>query len=1074
MADAVPFAPAARGLPSSTFRVHVRLGALEPRHSFGLHIWGPAASSATAWDAPQLADGEDWFGPYFDIALALNTAAATLSVSEAPALGVLLHCGEDKRSSHEFSAVADVPAAGSEFWLGLAKPLTEQPKASDVPCGDLATGGARAHWLTKEFVAWRAAGSAPSESTFALYSSFSAALEDGGADGVRNVEGICPLFLKARELTPELAEAHPFLKGCALLEVPSGLDFHKLVRCQLAVAAVSKNGECLDCTGVQIGGVLDDLYTYAGPLGCAPPVATGIIAGLGRLFGSFLHTAPPPQTEVDVSLTLWAPTAQEVSVCIFEKAQGKGELDELLPMAFDEGSGVWSIRGPSSWWGRFYTYRIKAYHPQVRRVVEMETPDPYCHACSADSARSLVQHLPSWEEVAPSGSIAAWRSRSPPAFQDRGAASIYELHIRDFSMSDEAVPEDKRGKYVAFELQGTNGDKHLRRLAAAGLTHVQLLPNYDFGSVPERAENRKEPAVPAGEAPDSELPQKLLTEVQDLDSFNWGYDPVLYNVPEGSYATDPDGGARILEHRRMIQALHDKGLRVVVDVVYNHTHGSGPEGPHSVLDKCVPGYYHRRCESGAYENSTCMNNTAAERTMMERFVVDSVMHWVKEYRVDGFRFDLMGHLPLKCVMALRTALDNLTVASDGIDGLNVLMYGEGWEFGEIANDQRGPVAVQRRLASSGVGSFNDRLRDAALGGTPFIDPRVQGFCTGLFLRPWPKDAEVDQGDEEKQREDLLVAADKIRVALTASLKDYCFPADCEGNEGVLGCSIHGGGVGYTGQPQEIINYVSAHDNETLFDNTAWKMSPTLFSPEERMRANWLLTSIVALSHGIPFFHAGDELLRSKSLDRDSYNSGDWFNVLDFTGKRNAFGTGLPVKGKNGEKWDLMRPLLKDATVKPTAALAAASTAKFCELLKIRRSTPLLGLTDAQDILTKVDFPGSGKDQIPGIIVMQVRNGPWSRATTSPNACDKFARIVVVFSARLEETRIPVPTAFTPSVSQDVSTVQLAPMGVMPLELHPVQAASEDVVVRSAKVDVQELVIPPLTAAVFVEPFSQAA
>jgi len=277
-------------------------------------------------------------------------------------------------------------------------------------------------------------------------------------------------------------------------------------------------------------------------------------------------------------------------------------------------------------------------------------------------------------------------------------------------------------------------------------------------------------------------------------------------------------------------------------------------------------------------------------------------------------------------------------------------------------------------------------------------------------------------------------------------------------------------VAYTAQPEEIINYVSAHDNETLFDNTAWKMPPSLFSPLERARANWLCTAVVALSHGIPFFHAGDELLRSKSLDRDSYNSGDYFNVLDFTGRCSAFGTGLPVKVKNGEKWDLMRPLLQDASVRPSAELVAASAAKFCELLRLRVSTPLLGLTDAQDVFGKVDFPGCGKDQMPGIIVMQVRNGPAAANPSGPLLCDKFARVVVVFSARLEVTRLPLPAGFSPPPrSPDVEPPSKAcKVGAEPMQLHPAQVESEDVVTRTAKVEGQELVIPPQTAVVFVE------
>jgi len=351
------------------------------------------------------------------------------------------------------------------------------------------------------------------------------------------------------------------------------------------------------------------------------------------------------------------------------------------------------------------------------------------------------------------------------------------------------------------------------------------------------------------------------------------------------------------------------------------------------------------------------------------------------------------------------------------------------------------------------------------------------------------DAGVDQGDADRQRHDVLVSGDKIRLALAASLWDFRLAEDCNGNQGVFACDVHGGGVAYAAEPEEIINYVSAHDNETLFDNTAWKMPPSLFSADQRMRANWLCSAIIALSHGIPFFHAGDEVLRSKSLDRDSYNSGDWFNVLDFSGNRTAFGSGLPPHSKNGDKWPLMRPLLRDLSVKPTRAMVEASKAKFCELLRLRASTPLIGLVDAADVRAKVNFPDCGTGRASGVIVMQVRNGPAAAAPTGLPLCRKFARVVVVFSAHLEEVRIPVPMApaeeqqsitsdlprwtgaqrLRANISQSAAIPACCKVGALPLQLHPLQAASEDMPTRAARLDGGELLVPSQSAIVFVEP-----
>ncbi|CAK0912029.1 unnamed protein product, partial [Prorocentrum cordatum] len=284
---------------------------------------------------------------------------------------------------------------------------------------------------------------------------------------------------------------------------------------------------------------------------------------------------------------------------------------------------------------------------------------------------------------------------------------------------------------------------------------------------------------------------------------------------------------------------------------------------------------------------------------------------------------------------------------------------------------------------------------------------------------------------------LLVAADKVRLGLAGSVRDFRLSEDCDGNADVLARDAHGGGIAYTGAPAEAVNYVSAHDNETLYDNTVWKMPPSLFSPEERARANWLCSAVVLLAHGVPFLHAGDEVLRSKSLDRDSYNSGDWFNALDFDGERSAFGSGLPPHSKNGEKWDLMRPLLEDPSLRPTREMAAATTAKLLELLRVRRSTPLIGLWDAADVLEKVTFPCCGPSQPPGVVVMQTRNGPpaGAAAGAAGTLCPNLARVVVVLSARLEECRVPV-----------------CPPGGGGLRLHPLQAASEDARTRTARFD----------------------
>jgi pullulanase len=288
-----------------------------------------------------------------------------------------------------------------------------------------------------------------------------------------------------------------------------------------------------------------------------------------------------------------------------------------------------------------------------------------------------------------------------------------------------------------------------RRWPRHGLTHLHLLPTFDIATIDENKANWTSPTFAELSAfpPDSEEQQALLNPVRDLDGFNWGYDPFHYNAPEGSYSTDPNGPERIVEFREMVQSVNDIGLRLVIDVVYNHTNASG-QSERSVLDRIVPGYYHRLNDAGRVERSTCCDNTATEHNMMRKLMVDSVILWARDYKVDGFRFDLMGHHMKEDMLAVREALDALTLEADGVDGRSIYVYGEGWNFGEVADNARGVNATQTNMAGTGIGTFNDRLRDAARGGSPFGGQTEQGFVTGLYVDP----NDFDQGTPEEQLE----------------------------------------------------------------------------------------------------------------------------------------------------------------------------------------------------------------------------------------------------------------------------------------------------------------------------------
>ncbi|MFN8376661.1 MAG: pullulanase-type alpha-1,6-glucosidase, partial [Anaerolineae bacterium] len=576
-------------------------------------------------------------------------------------------------------------------------------------------------------------------------------------------------------------------------------------------------------------------------------------------------------------------------------------------------------------------------------------------------------------------------------------------------------------------------------LAQAGLTHVHLLPIFDIATINEDPSQRQEPSVDELSAfpGDSEEQQALINPLRDLDAFNWGYDPFHYTVPEGSYSTNPDGRTRIIEFRAAVQALNSIGLRVVMDVVYNHTNSSG-QADRSVLDRIVPGYYHRLNANGGVETSTCCQNTATEHNMMERLMVDSVVTWARDYRVDGFRFDLMGHHMLDNMVAVRNALDALTLENDGVDGQAVYVYGEGWNFGEVADNARGIQASQLNLGGTGIGSFNDRLRDGARGG-PFENQQAQQFLTGLYFTP----NGVTEGDADAQLARLLHDEDLIRIGLAGNLRDYVL-VNAAG-ESVTGAEIdyNGSPAGYTLDPQENIIYISAHDNLTIWDRIMLA-APAEASIADRVRMNNVGHSIVALSQGVPFFHAGDELLRSKSGDGNSYNSGDWFNRLDFTYQFNNWAVGLPIDRNN---WEPLRGLLGNPDMMVTHDDIMASLSNFEEMLQIRRSSPLFRLQTAQDVMDHVSFLNTGPDQQPGVIVY-VLSDTVEGADLDPN----YQMVVVIFNA-----------------SPDAITFSDESLAAMSFELHPILQNSQDAIVQTAAFADGAFTVPGRTTAVFVVP-----
>ncbi|MET9822680.1 pullulanase-type alpha-1,6-glucosidase [Streptomyces sp. NPDC006349] len=943
---------------------------------WGLHVWGDAANP-TDWAKPLQPVGTDPYGAVFEVPL----------TEGASSLSYIVHQGDEKDLPTD--QALDLKADGHEVWLlsGQEDYLLPQP-AGSAAAVDLTTS--KAVWIDRNTVAWNGSEGAASTQLLASRTGSIAA-----ADGRLTGDDQQWLRLTKSALTDAQKAKFPHLKEYTAWSVdPRDRDrVREALRGQVVAAQRTATGALLAATGVQTAGALDDLYADR---------ATG--ADLGPVF----HHGRP-------TLSVWAPTAQDVRLEIG---------DRTVRMRRDDATGVWSVTGPKSWKGKSYRYAVKVWAPTAGEVVTNKVTDPYSLALTTDSERSLVVDLDD-RSLAPRG----WEHYRKPEAVPLRDAQIQELHIRDFSVADPTADADHRGTYLAFTDEKSDGSKHLRELAEAGTSYVHLLPAFDIATIPEKKSEQTTPDCDLASYPaDSEKQQECVTKAAAKDAFNWGYDPYHYTVPEGSYATDPDGTGRTVEFRKMVKALNDDGLRVVMDVVYNHTAASG-QAKTSVLDRIVPGYYQRLLADGSVANSTCCSNTATENAMMGKLVVDSVVTWAKEYKVDGFRFDLMGHHPKANILAVRKALDALTLKKDGVDGKKVILYGEGWNFGEVADDARFVQATQKNMAGTGIATFSDRARDAVRGGGPFDeDPGVQGFASGLYTDP---NGSENNGTEAEQKARLLHYQDLIKVGLTGNLADYAF-TDTDGKE-VKGSEVdyNGAPAGYAAAPGDALAYADAHDNESLFDALAFKL-PKDTSADDRARMQVLAMATAALSQGPALSQAGTDLLRSKSLDRNSYDSGDWFNALHWNcADGNGFGRGLPPAADNQDKWPYAKPLLSDVQV--GCPQINGASAAYQDLLKIRTSEKDFSLTTAGQVQSRLSFPLSGKEETPGVITMRLGD------------------LVVVFNATPQEQRQRVTDA--------------AGTGY---RLHPVQASGADGAVKKAAYadETGTFTVPARTVAVF--------
>ena len=502
-------------------------------------------------------------------------------------------------------------------------------------------------------------------------------------------------------------------------------------------------------------------------------------------------------TPTETTFTLWSPVAEEVRVLIYEKGEGGHPMDTYTLTRAEE--GTWKTKVGKDLKGLFYVFNVKQDGKWLG-----DTPGINAHAVGVNGQRGAIIDL---RDTDPAG----WNQDKASQLGNISEAIIYEMHHRDFSAHESSGIEHK-GKYLALTEEGTHspeglptGIDHLKEL---GITHVHLLPSYDYASVDEH-------------------------RLED-GQYNWGYDPLNYNVPDGSYSTDPYAPeVRIREFKQMVQALHKAGIRVILDVVFNHTYNT--EG--SNFERTIPGYFYRMTEDGQFANASgCGNETASDRPMMRKFMIESVRYWMKEYHLDGFRFDLMGIHDIETMNAIREAAIQIDP--------QVLIYGEGWAAStpQLPEDQ---LAMKANISKMpGIAAFSDEMRDGLRG--PWNSDSIGAFLAGL------------PDMEESIKFGLVGAIEHPSV-------DYS--------------KVNYSTASWATQPTQMISYVSCHDDMCLVDRL--KTSIPGIRNDELSKLDKLAQTAVLTSQGIPFLFAGEEVMRDKKGVHNSFESPDSINTIDW-------------------------------------------------------------------------------------------------------------------------------------------------------------------------------------------------
>jgi pullulanase len=855
--------------------------------------------------------------------------------------------------------------------------------------GEFDATDASAHWVTSNIIAWK--NGDDTLHTRLQYAEGIVAPADGALNGSF-------VNLEKTELPASVVEKNHNLEGYQAYLIPSdaNLDLKKVLKGEAVLVALDEENKVKKASRIQTAMLIDELYAdkavQVNDLGATP-------TGAGT-----------------TTFKLWAPTAQSVKLHFWPKA-GQDIWDDVGDnMTFDEETGVWSFTTDASFESgeAAYKYQLSVYHPATRKIEDLWVTDPY--SLSLLKGNSAIVELNA-DAAKPEGwdSLKAPHSQATPS--DISSMVITESHLRDLTVgTDKGVTN--QGKYIGLAEEDTAVANHLKMMGEYGVTHMELLPLYDIASINaddvlnnkatdedltgvefcQRAgvestegidvcgDNRVVYEILAetaanDSADEAKISTFLEKHVKATDSFNWGYDPVHYQVPEGSYATSiADPYARIKEIREMIAAIKNNyGMNVILDVVYNHTDGAGVDMPSSVLDRIVPWYYNRlNPETGNVLADTCCSDSAPEHRMFAKLMEDTLVTWAKDYKIDAFRFDLMGYLP-KQVM-----VDTLANVRSRSGNKEIYFFGEGWDAGSAAAVMGGENnATQINMHDTEIGTFNDRIRDGVRGSGPFDHGdaliKLQGFATGRCTEMNDKRLELDAGyscapdatNESDYGMHPLNWQDVIRVSMAGNLRDYELMTYTD--ELKLGKDIKywAAIAGYGDSPVNTINYVSKHDNQAIFDLIMYKAKKTN-TMETKAKMQGIAVATVMFGQSPVFDQQGTDLLRTKYFQNDSYNTGDFSNKVNYSFEEgNEFIPGALVnKSKDVDDWGAIAEVSEyNSDVGPDVKASMVKT--YLAMAEIRKDHNLFYLGDPELIKKHVSFLNVGSKQIPGLIVMKI-------------------------------------------------------------------------------------------------------